>query len=207
MTDIFKYLLKSFVLLRDLVGYLIPGLVFLALLDIDRAWTLANAKPGWILLAAVLLASYVLAQLLAAAGYALIGWLQGAPEPHPKKESEDARNEARKAALKEKLYYSTYYPDIFIEASRQDTVHLMRIATSMALVLAGTIQLFLAVFAWASSGEHLTALTLIFWIACIIAGLLLFLNSRAGDPHNRELALAAVEAAKMAEQKGRKPAE
>jgi hypothetical protein len=201
MTDIFKYLLKTFVLLRDLVGYLIPGLVFLALLDIDRAWTLANAKPGWILLAAILLASYVLAQLLAAAGYALMNRLHGKPAAAPETPAE------RFTHLKEKLYYATYYPDIFIEANRQDTVHLMRIATSMALVLAGAIQLFLAVFAWATSGEHLYPLTLFFWTACIVAGLLLFLNSRAGDPHNRELALAAVEAAKMAEQKGRKPAE
>ena len=201
MTDIFKYLLKTFVLLRDLVGYLIPGLVFLALLDIDRAWTLANAKPGWTLLAAILLASYVLAQLLAAAGYALMNRLHGKPAAAPETPAE------RFTRLKEKLYYATYYPDIFIEANRQDTVHLMRIATSMALVLAGAIQLFLAIFAWASSGEHLTALPLIFWVACIVAGLLLFLNSRAGDPHNRELASAAVEAAKMAEQKGRKPVE
>jgi hypothetical protein len=103
MTDIFKYLLKTFVLLRDLVGYLIPGLVFLALLDIDRAWTLANANPGWILLAAVLLASYVLAQLLAAAGYALMNRPHGPRELHPTKESEAAKNEARRAALKEKL--------------------------------------------------------------------------------------------------------
>jgi drug/metabolite transporter (DMT)-like permease len=207
MTDIFKYLLKTFVLLRDLVGYLIPGLVFLALLDIDRAWTLANAKPGWILLAAILLASYVVAQLLAAAGYALLKLPHAPPELHPTKESEAEKDQARRTSLKEKLYYSTYYPDIFIEANRQDTVHLMRIAASMALMLAGAIQLFLAIFAWVWSGEHLTALPLLFWVACIVAGLLLFLNSRAGDPHNRELALAAVEAAKMAEQKGRKPAE
>jgi drug/metabolite transporter (DMT)-like permease len=77
----------------------------------------------------------------------------------------------------------------------------------MAFVLAGVIQLFLAVFAWLRFGEPLSLLPLLFWIGCIVAGLLLFLNSRAGDPHNRELALAAVEAAKMAEQKGRKPAE
>jgi hypothetical protein len=113
MTDIFKYLLKTFVLLRDLVGYLIPGLVFLALLDIDRAWTLANAKPGWTLLAAILIASYVLAQLLAAAGYALMDRLHGKPAAPPEATAE------RSGHLKEKLYYATYYPDIFIEANRR----------------------------------------------------------------------------------------
>jgi hypothetical protein len=201
MTDIFKYLLKSFILLRDLVGYLIPGLVFLALLDIDRAWTLANTKPGWILLCAILLASYVIAQLLAAAGYALMNRLPGRPATPQETAME------RRTHLKEKLYYATYYPDVFIEANRQETVHLMRIATSMALVVAGAIQLFLALFAWTESGEHLYLLPLLFWTACIVAGLLLFLNSRAGDQHHRELALASVEAAKMAEQKGHKPAE
>jgi len=201
MTDIFKYLLKSFVLLRDLVGYLIPGLVFLALIDPDRFWTLAGSNPGWIFVAVVLLASYVIAQLLAAVGYALLNLHFGKPKGDSP--------ETRLAALKDKLYYATYYPDVFIEANRQDTVHLMRIATSMALVLAGTTQIFLIFYGRIRTHgeEPVFLLPLVSWTICVIAGILLFLNSRSGDAHNRETMLAAVAAAKDAEQKGRKPAE
>ena len=200
MTDIVKYLFKTFALLRDLVGYLIPGLVFLALLDPHGAWAFANTSPGWILAAAVLLASYAAAQLLAAAGYALLNLF------HP--EGSAADRETSAASRKDRFYYSTYYPDIFIEANRQDTIHLMRIAMSVALVLAGTLQLFLSLYAWFRG--HLMGseflLPFLSWTACLIAGVLLFLNARSGDAHIRETAQAALEAAKMAEAKGRQPA-
>jgi len=206
MTDIVKYLFKSFVLVRDLFGYLIPGLAFFALLVPEQAWALANANPGWIVLAAVLLAAYATAQLLAACGYALLRKLSGRKEPKTDEEKRKAQ-EAETNRLKETYYYATYYPDIFIETSRQDTVHLMRIATSMALVLAGLEQIFLMTITWMRHDEPASLLSIIFWFVCLAAGLLLFFHIRRDDPHHKVTADAALEAAKLAEKLGRKPAE
>jgi len=214
MADIFKYLLKSFVLLRDLIGYLIPGLVFFALLAPEKAWALTNADPGWTVLAAILLASYATAQLLAALGYALLRWSpkksSGKKEELTQDEkgrAEAAERAAEIAHLKETYYYSTYYPDIFIETSRQDTVHLMRIATSMALVLAGLAQLFLIAIAFAQNQQAVDLLSVLFWIVCVAAGVFLFVHIRRDDPHHRLTAAGALEAARLAEKLGRKPAE
>lgn len=189
MTDIVKYLFKSFILLRDLVGYLIPGLAFLALLDPSAASDFVASNPSWLAVIAVLLMAYAAAQVLAGAGYALLRKLR--PDRDP--EAVRARRQ------KELAYFSTAFPDVFIQSSREETVHLMRICLSVALFFAGAFHLVLFAIDVTLGYETVDAFSLLFWITCLIAGALLYWNSVKGHDHFREIETAAVEAARMME--------
>jgi hypothetical protein len=191
MADIVKYLFKSFILLRDLVGYLIPGLAFLALLDPSTAWDFVTSNPSWLEVIAVLLVAYAAAQVLAGAGYTLLRTL------HPSPVVEDETVRGRR--YKEFIYYSTAYPDVFIQSNREETVHMMRIGLSVALFFAGAFHLILFAIDLTLGYETAGLLSLLFWIVCVIAGALLYWNCFEGDDYFRKIEKAAVEAARMME--------
>ncbi len=189
MADIVKYLFKSFILLRDLVGYLIPGLAFLALLDPSTASDFVASNPSWLAVIAVLLLAYAAAQVLAGAGYALLRKLRPIHEPET----------LRAKRYKEFIYFSTAYPDIFIQSNREETVHMMRIGLSVALFFAGAFHLILFAVDVILGYETANVLSLLFWIACLIAGALLYWNCLEGDDYFRRIETAAIEAARMME--------
>ncbi len=189
MADIVKYLFKSFILLRDLVGYLIPGLAFLALVDLPTASGFVTSNPSWLAVIAVLLVAYAAAQVLASAGYTLLRKLR----PNPDSKAVQANRQ------KELAYFSTAFPDIFIQSSREETVRLMRIGLAVALFFAGVFHLILFAIDAIHGYETADALSPLFWIICLIVGVLLYRNSVADDNHFREIEIAAIEAARMME--------
>ncbi|MGH6872035.1 MAG: hypothetical protein ACREHE_11070 [Rhizomicrobium sp.] len=66
--EIVKYLLKSFVLLRDIFGYMLPGTIFAALIFFDQSWKFLNSNPPWLLILAALTACYMAGNALYALG-------------------------------------------------------------------------------------------------------------------------------------------
>jgi hypothetical protein len=192
MAEILNYLFKSFVLLRDLVGYLIPGLAFLALLEPGRDLDFVASNPGWVPLSAVLLAGYGAAQVLAAAGYAAMRNLHRV----------DESDEDRAVRYMEVTYYSAAYPDMFIQSGREETMHLMRIGLSVALIFAGALHLVLIGIALFHAGQSVELLSLLAWIVCPVAGALLYWNCFEGDDYFRKMEKAAVEASRWAEAAG-----
>jgi len=120
-------LVSSFLLLRDLFGYLIPGLVFAAMIvpsfglvpwahgafpEIDRWWWLV------ILLIACYVAGHVLVAI-AFTAYGVVDKLRGRKPP-----DDDA----------ELQFYRYLYPHLFIDADRRGTVLILRIGVPVALL-------------------------------------------------------------------------
>jgi hypothetical protein len=182
-------LVGSFLLLRDFFGYLIPGLAFVALVSPllfptdPVAATIAS--PDWLPIIALIIAGYLAGHVLAAIGYLLLGWmdrLQTRPAQVPVPEWKT-------------LYYRYTYPQIFTETDRRDTIHILRIALGVGLLLGCLFRLI------ANLLDGVTDwVVLVEWILGMVAGLFMLINAHGGNRHLQELSRATVEAAERAEQ-------
>ena len=133
----------SFLLLRDIFGYLLPGAVFVAGLLYAAGQpaktvngSLISGLPNWI---PVVVGSYLIGQVLAVIGYGLYEiWDKPAVTLQQIKDLLHGKRPASKAQNldeSEALYYRALYPSLFIEADRRGTVNVLRIALAVALIL------------------------------------------------------------------------
>jgi hypothetical protein len=181
-------LVSGFLLLRDFFGYLIPGLAFVALVSpllfTPDPVAATIAAPDWLSVIALVIASYLAGHVLAALGYMLLNRIMGPPP----------------VSNWEPLYYRYLYPQIFTEHDRQDTIHVLRIALAMGLVLGCALNLGVNLY----DGVRDLPMWLV-WGGGVLAGLLLFINEFGAEKHLRTLQLATVEAAKRAETRNLPP--
>ncbi|MBV8535841.1 MAG: hypothetical protein JO128_09625 [Alphaproteobacteria bacterium] len=121
-------LVSSFLLLRDLFGYLIPGLVFAAMIVpsfFDLATKAHDALPDidrWWWLVILLVACYVAGHILVALGfmvYSVVDGLRGRRPPGDEAELQ---------------YFRYLYPHLFIDADRRATVLIFRVGLPVALL-------------------------------------------------------------------------
>jgi len=199
MANVLTYLIKSFLLIRDFFGYLLPGVVFAALLAPSESWDFLFTTPGWFTLAALLAGCYIAGQILVAAGYGLHGIIgrivarmtkrapanaQAGHNPQPDRDARDTQTMANA------FYYRTLYPDMFIEPDRQDTMHMMRLGAAIALIFTAVLHL--------AQGELSWDFLPLAWVVCLAAGLFMFLNSYLHQHHLALTKEAAVIAATRA---------
>jgi membrane associated rhomboid family serine protease len=181
-------LVSGFLLLRDIFGYLIPGLAFVALVSPlfftpDPVASII-ASPEWLPVIALIIAGYLAGHVLAAFGYMLFDLIDGASPP----------------PSAEPLYYRYLYPQIFTEFDRRDTIQILRIALAVGVVLGCALNLAVNVYEGAM-GTPIWAL----WVGGIVVGLLMLINAHTGQRKTKEFGTATIEAAKQAETKGRPP--
>ncbi|MBZ5696571.1 MAG: hypothetical protein LAN36_14575 [Acidobacteriia bacterium] len=146
-TDLLAYLIRSFILLRDVFGYALSGGVFL-LIGIysghvhlqEDVFSIAGAyPPKWAIAIIVIALCYVSGHFVIAAVYSV-------PDAYgliKKRFSTNSKEEKEEKQLQEAsdlLVYRKEYPDIFIELDRRAIIALLRRG------LAGSLVVGLAIF-------------------------------------------------------------
>lgn len=145
MWSLLSSLISTFLLLRDLFGYAIPGAVLLAISDRYEHPDLSKVPlindSIWIKLVVAVTAAYVVGHVLAAIGYSFYqavdsfrGWWKGLNEEE-RKEAEAKQVESKISAL----YFRYLYPSMFIEADRRETLTILRVALSVALLISAAL--------------------------------------------------------------------
>jgi hypothetical protein len=165
---------KTFLLLRDVFGYLLPGAVALGSVVYVYGFSWATKSwpggPDWLAVVAAVIGCYVAGHLLVAIGYIIYDAIDKLRAPQ------------KPAALEaELLYYRYLYPDLFIERDRRGTINILRIGVSVAL-LADT---------WLLSPP--------LSYGALIVGLLLLYNGYTGRQHLGAIGAATVAAGRKAE--------
>jgi hypothetical protein len=196
MWKLLASVVSSFLLLRDLFGYLIPGAVFLAALALfPPAGAEAIRIPGraladvpyWI---AVIAAMYVAGQILVAIGYFLyfvagpfIAWRW------PLRPAERTRQRRHQEQLETDLVYYRYvYPAMFNDRDRRATINILRIGLATAFLIA----------CWLLPLQLQILGAPLRYVAFFI-GLLLLYNGYTGGKHVYEYTVWTVAAARKAE--------
>lgn len=147
-------LVRSFLLLRDLFGYLIPGLVFVASAvyyifpdhfanksPLAIAKLASDAVTNWPILITLIIGAYVAGHCLVAIGYTLYDiarFVRGRMKPLSDDEQKKKKEEAA-AVRKDLLFYRYGYPDLFIERDRRATINILRIGLAVVLVIDGFV--------------------------------------------------------------------
>jgi hypothetical protein len=186
MWSLLGSLISNFLLLRDLFGYVIPGAVLLAFVNYTERPDLLKIplinESIWIKAAVAITASYLIGQILAAIGYtlykvkpvsAVLKWLAGyAGQEAPTDERSDA----------DKLFYRYIYPSMFIEADRRETITILRVALSLALLFSAS----------------LTELTTFWRVALALTGTFMFLNGYMSQDSTKNYRNSSVDAGEQA---------
>ena len=156
-SDLLRDLVRSFVLLRDLFGYVLPGALFLLigaqshhLSSFGDLTEIPGAESHpWLLVLLLLLISYFVGHFLIVAFYfpfdvitllkiPLGKWrlsrLNDEQKKKRQKENEDAQKKIEKDAS-DFLRYNKQFPDIFIEYDRQSILALLRKGLAASVVL------------------------------------------------------------------------
>ncbi len=148
-TDLLAGLIRGFVLLRDIFGYILPGFVFLLIgihsghvPGFDEFCKICGVElPWWMTGLLLLIISYVVGHFVVATVFflpdivRLIGGRIG-----EKKNKEELDLQTQEAS--DLLRYRNRYPDIFIELDRRSILALLRTG------LAGSALLGLVTFYW-----------------------------------------------------------
>jgi hypothetical protein len=165
---------NSFILLRDVFGYLIPGAVCVGLLTIGYpALSNVNGKsvPAWVAVAIIIGVCYAVGQVLVGLGYQLYSVVDRL-----------RRDPSQAATAADIAYYKFVYPSLFRDSDRRDTINIMRIGLAVALLVTA----------------HVLVSPLS--IAAYAVGAFLIYNGYTGQNHVRSYVTSMVEAAKKAEE-------
>jgi hypothetical protein len=179
--------ISSFLFLRDLFGYILPGAVFLALVHIHfhlaeaasskgASQQQAPSAPTWLLVTALIVGCYVLGHILVALAYLVYGVL------------DKIRHSAKPPKIEaELLYYRFLYPQLFNERDRRATMNILRIGLASALCFG----------CW----------FLPLWprLIGLVVGLFMIYNGYTGQKHVGDYGAFTLEAARKAEEKGIPP--
>ncbi len=173
MWDLLGGIVRTFLLLRDLFGYLIPGTVLLGSIVYGHGFSWAQKSwpggPEWLAVVAAVIGCYVTGQILVAIGYTVYEIV------------DKFRTRQGASASADDLLFSRYiYPDLFIELDRRGTINIMRIGLAVALIADG----------W------LLAPPLNY--GALILGLLTLYNGYTGKKHVAEYGAATVKAGRTA---------
>lgn len=155
--DLLRDLVRSFILLRDLFGYVLPGAFFLligAQLGTLSSFGNLSVIPGaeshpWLLVFLLLLISYLVGIFLVAATYfpfdvvtlieiAREKWKFSRLNDEEKKKHKKEDDEKLQKIAKEKaslFRYRKQFPDIFIEQDRQSILALLRRGLAASVIL------------------------------------------------------------------------
>lgn len=171
-------LVRTFVLLRDIVGYGVPGalLVFLVV-HVRGPQILAPlhaGMPWWVVVPTVATLAYVAGHFAVSVGYELEERLSG----WHKSEAQASDVEAAP--------YRALYPELFVEADRRAIIATMRLGLAGSLLLAEIPYLLGGL--GASNVQRALALC--------VAGLFMLRAGHAGRKHASALRATSVEAAK-----------
>ena len=133
MWDLLGSVIRTFLLLRDLFGYVIPGGVLLASLTYAYGLDVAakNPWPGgptWLALLLLLVACYIAGHVLAAVAFTFYSWIV---DPVVQ-ELRGKKIETAKPS--DVLFYSYVYPALFVEHDRRDTLMILRACVGLALL-------------------------------------------------------------------------
>ena len=155
MWSLLGSLISNFLLLRDLFGYAIPGAVMLAIADRYEHPNLSKVplifNSIWIKLVVAVTAAYVVGHVLAAIGYSFyeaIDFVRGYGKASEATKGMSADQAARQKAEEEKrvreskvrpIYFRYLYPSMFIEADRRETLTILRVALSVALLCSAAL--------------------------------------------------------------------
>jgi hypothetical protein len=124
---------KSFLILRDVFGYALPGAVFLGVGLICRRFSLGDLQyyvfnpykpPAWLASALGIGACYVIGHVMAAIAYF----------PYNFSHRTDAQKTADIGDMKELILVRGQHPELLIELDRQSTMTMMRGASAAALL-------------------------------------------------------------------------
>ena len=179
MWQLLSNLVSGFLLLRDVFGYVIPGAVLLVIVAHTHQGTQHPTVPDtpWFFFLLLLLAAYVIGQILVAIGYMLFGAI-GRVRPRGA-----SANEATAAKQDADLQYYRYlYPAMFNERDRRATINVLRIGLAVALLVG----------AWVLPGWPLR-------IGMLVVGLLMLYNGYTGMKHVEAFGDATIEAGRQAE--------
>jgi hypothetical protein len=132
MWDFLGSVARTFLLFRDVFGYVIPGALLIGSAAYGKKLgTLTQSWSGdnWLVIVIVLVACYVAGQILVSIGYLVLFDFWKLFQPRDK---ELEKIHAKKDA--DLLFYRYVYPDLFIERDRRDTIDILRIGLAVALV-------------------------------------------------------------------------
>jgi hypothetical protein len=201
---------KTFLLIRDIFGYALPGAVFLAIGLISGRFSLVNLRsllhpyepPAWALFLFSIIACYAVGEILASTAYMPIAlrkrwqWLQLKRYLYPPKG--ETPNDAQKAEIEKQIYIlqdnptevtgelleiRRQHPEFFVESDRRET--LMLLGGSMTVALLGGWLVFYALALKPS-------------VIFLGAGIILLIQFSTGPSHLRRVRAAIREAAKAA---------
>lgn len=199
---------KTFLLIRDVFGYALPGAVFLTIGLISHRFSLIDVRnllnpyqpPGWAMFLMAVVACYAMGEILASVTYMPIalhkivqwGFVRSHLYPPPKGEITDANVKKRVYLLQDNptevtadlLAIRTRHPELFVESDRRET--LMLLGGSMATALLSGWLVFY-VFAVKTS------------VVFAVAGFILVIQFCTAPSHLRRVRMAIREAdSKMA---------
>jgi hypothetical protein len=148
-TDLLAGLIRGFVLLRDIFGYILPGFVFLLMgihsgnvPGFEGFFKIYGVElPRWMAGLLLLVTSYVAGHFVVATVFFLPDLVQLIRERIDKKKHKDELD-AESQEVSDVLRYRKRYPDIFIELDRRSILALLRTG------LAGSVLLGLVTFYW-----------------------------------------------------------
>jgi hypothetical protein len=184
-------LVRGFILLRDVIGYAMPGVVFLGLVVLadrnNRLTALKNAYQfsAWGTVALAIIACYTVGNVLAAVAYGLLDlgkWISHRVRGEKKKKKGSAVAEMKNTARI--LLVRIRYPELLTELERRSIVNMFRGAAGVGL-LGGAAFYF-----------KQTPL----WMLLVAGGLMLLISFLLTAPrHLRIMLLATVRAAELAD--------
>lgn len=199
MEKLLASLIGSFLLLRDLFGYLIPGALFTAMMLASFRLPLL---PQLLWVISFPIAAYAAGHILVALGYAVLGIVRALVSQAPKTDAADTNGSQKKkgAAAKatrpaegatdtEYLFYRHLYPQLFIDADRRETLTILRIGLGMALL----------------AGPWWLPLPTGVGPAIAVIGAFMVYNGGTARAALRTFRAQSVAAAKLVERKGVKP--
>jgi hypothetical protein len=207
MWQLLGSVISSFLLLRDFFGYLIPGAVFVFLIQrdlTDYATGAFGSKYAWLGTAVVVVACYVAGNVLVALGYAIytpVNFIAKRVCKEPKAaaveektcaERSKAAKDKRIAEAADLLFHRYLYPALFNERDRRATINILRIGLAMALLVGGAIAV--------AIGSPVVS-NWIVKIGIFASGIFMLWNGYTGMNHVFEYGEATISAGKMAAHK------
>lgn len=127
MWKLLDSVINSFLLLRDIFGYLVPGAVFVGLMarSYHLSANLPSIVPSWFMVAIAIGFCYVVGQVLVSVGFTAYTWTDKILGKDPKQPAD--------ADL---IYYRYVYPSLLVERDRRDVINVMRVGLGVGLTIA-----------------------------------------------------------------------
>jgi len=190
---------KTFMLIRDVFGYALPGGVFLAVGLISKRFSLADLQslflpyqpPAWVLFILLVVACYAVGEILASTAYMPIALLK-------RWQWRASSSENQKNLLKDNptevsgvlLEIRGRHPEFFVESDRRET--LMLLGGSMAAALLGGWLVFYVLKLQAS-------------VLFLTAGVIMLIQFSTGPSHLRRVRNAIQDADRISKPTPPKP--